>query len=67
MGFCMTTSGLTECGQGEDLTELQIDKPSEDPELQDTVESMDADEDPEVHPLLKIILHPPINHSVHKG
>lgn len=50
MGFCMATSGLTEGGQGEDLTELQMDKPSEDPELQDTVESMDADEDPEVHP-----------------
>ncbi|XP_039529962.1 guanine nucleotide-binding protein-like 3-like protein isoform X2 [Pimephales promelas] len=51
MGFCMATSGLTECGQGEDLTELQMDKPSEDPELQDTVESMDADEDPEFGPM----------------
>lgn len=51
MGFCIATSGLTQGGQGEDLAELQMDEPSEDPELQDPVESMDADEDPEVHSL----------------
>uniref|UniRef100_A0A671NZL1 Guanine nucleotide-binding protein-like 3-like protein n=1 Tax=Sinocyclocheilus anshuiensis TaxID=1608454 RepID=A0A671NZL1_9TELE len=50
MGFCMATSGLTQ-GQVEELAEQQMDDPSEDLELQDTVESMDADEDPEFGPM----------------
>ncbi|KAK9966592.1 hypothetical protein ABG768_003694 [Culter alburnus] len=51
MGFCIATSGLTQGGQGEDLAELQMDEPSEEPELQDMVESMDADEDTEFGPM----------------
>lgn len=51
MGFCMATSGLTQGGQGEDLAELQMDEPLGDPELQDKVELMDADEDPEFGPM----------------
>uniref|UniRef100_A0A672NX88 Guanine nucleotide-binding protein-like 3-like protein n=1 Tax=Sinocyclocheilus grahami TaxID=75366 RepID=A0A672NX88_SINGR len=50
MGFCMATSGLTQ-GQVEELAEQQMDDPSEDLELQDTVESMDADEYPEFGPM----------------
>lgn len=56
MGFCIATSGLTHGGQGEDLADLQMDEPSEEPE-QDTVESMDADEDTEVHPLHGSVLN----------
>lgn len=45
MGFCMATSGMTQGGQGDE----QMEEPSRDPDLQDTAESMDADEDAEVH------------------
>ncbi len=48
MGFCMATSGLTQGGQGVELAQQQMDDPSEDLEPPDTIESMDADEDPEV-------------------
>ncbi|KAL1265790.1 hypothetical protein QQF64_003817 [Cirrhinus molitorella] len=51
MGFCMATSGLTQGGQGEELSEQQMDDISEDLEPQDTVESMDADEDTEFGPM----------------
>lgn len=50
MGFCMATSGMTQGGQGEP-EELQMEEPSEDPDLQDPAESMDADEDPEFGPM----------------
>ncbi|KAI7794958.1 guanine nucleotide-binding protein-like 3-like protein [Triplophysa rosa] len=43
MGFCMSTSGMTQGGQG--------DEQMEDPDLQDTAESMDADEDAEFGPM----------------
>lgn len=45
MGFCMSTSGMTQGGQGDE----QGEEHSGDPDLQDTAESMDADEDAEVH------------------
>ncbi len=48
MGFCMATSGLTQGAQGVELAQQQMDDPSEDLEPPDTIESMDADEDPEV-------------------
>ncbi|TRY66536.1 hypothetical protein DNTS_015916 [Danionella cerebrum] len=46
MGFCMATSGLTQGSQTE-VAELQMAEPEEDLDLQDKIESMDADEDPE--------------------
>lgn len=48
MGFCMATSGLTQGGQVVELAEQQMNDPSEDLEPPDMIESMDADEDPEV-------------------
>lgn len=46
MGFCMATSGMTQGGPGDE----QMEEPSgENPDLQDTAESMDGDEDAEVH------------------
>ncbi|XP_016103705.1 guanine nucleotide-binding protein-like 3-like protein [Sinocyclocheilus grahami] len=58
MGFCMATSGLTQGGQGVELAEQQVDDPSEDLEPPDTIESMDADEDPEFGPMTVELKNP---------
>ncbi|XP_051967670.1 guanine nucleotide-binding protein-like 3-like protein [Xyrauchen texanus] len=47
MGFCMTTSGMTQGDQGEEPAELRMDEPDN----QETAESMDADDDPEFGPM----------------
>lgn len=58
MGFCMATSGLTQGGQGVELAQQQMDDPSEDLEPPDTIESMDADEDPEFGPMTVELKNP---------
>ena len=47
MGFCMATLGVTQAGQ-EEPTELELEE-EEETDAQEINESMDADQDPEVH------------------
>lgn len=49
MGFCMETTGMTQGGQGETPSHLEMVAGSlEEPEFEDKTESMDDGRDPEV-------------------
>ncbi|XP_045931326.1 guanine nucleotide-binding protein-like 3-like protein [Micropterus dolomieu] len=52
MGFCMETTGMTQGGQGEPTSVLEMAGGSlEEPEFKDETESMEDDQDPEFGPM----------------
>ncbi|KAA8593479.1 hypothetical protein FQN60_009595 [Etheostoma spectabile] len=52
MGFCMETTGMTQGGQGETLSDLEVVGGSlEEPEFKDETESMEDGQDPEFGPM----------------
>lgn len=49
MGFCMATTGMTQGGQDEPPSDLEMVAGSlEEPEFKDETESMEDEQDPEV-------------------
>ena len=49
MGFCMETTGMTQGGQGEPPSDLEMERVSiEEPEFQEEAETMEEDQDSEV-------------------
>uniref|UniRef100_A0A8P4KU78 G protein nucleolar 3 like n=1 Tax=Dicentrarchus labrax TaxID=13489 RepID=A0A8P4KU78_DICLA len=52
MGFCMETTGMTQGGQGEAPSDLEVVGGSlEEPEFKDEIESMEDEQDPEFGPM----------------
>ncbi|XP_068576198.1 guanine nucleotide-binding protein-like 3-like protein [Cebidichthys violaceus] len=52
MGFCMETTGMTQGGQGEPPSDLEVVGGSlEEPEVQDETQSMEDGQDPEFGPM----------------
>ncbi|KAF3689489.1 Guanine nucleotide-binding protein-like 3-like protein [Channa argus] len=52
MGFCMETTGMTQGGQSEAPSDLEIERQSvEEPESKDETEFMEDDQDPEFGPM----------------
>ncbi|XP_035007622.2 guanine nucleotide-binding protein-like 3-like protein [Hippoglossus stenolepis] len=52
MGFCMETTGMTQGGQGEPSSDLEMERVSiEEPEFKEEAETMEDDQDPEFGPM----------------